>query len=136
MLPDYLETLERRDRQRARRAARARLLRAPFLAIGSWFATAWLWGTSAFAATPFDESDSQSAFSDDAFDDDWASSDVHEDRISGSSFDQPFDSQSHDVSGTDINPATGLPMVGGLDTGGNAYGCSETEWSGIHSSEW
>ena len=28
----------------------------------------------------------------------------------------------------DINPATGLPMVGGRDVGGNLYGFSDDDW--------
>lgn len=30
----------------------------------------------------------------------------------------------------DINSATGLPMVGGVDVGGNPYGTSRANWQG------
>jgi hypothetical protein len=134
MLPDYLEVLERHDRRAARRAARRRLLRAPFVAVGAWLSTVWSRGASAFASSPFDDDDDgQSANS--SFEDDWQGGDTGGDTAQimsdgGAVYDH------HDLSHSSINPATGLPMAGALDIGGNAYGCSETEWTGIHESEW
>lgn len=36
----------------------------------------------------------------------------------------PYESELHDSSGVGLNPATGLPMCGLVDTSGNFYGCS------------
>lgn len=36
----------------------------------------------------------------------------------------PYESGLHDSAGVGLNPATGLPMCGLVDTSGNFYGCS------------
>ena len=141
MLPDYLEILERRDRRVARRAARGRSLRAPFVALSGWLSAAWGWGTSVFADSGFDDDDeiAEPATNslDEWQDDDRRHADLDESQSSGGSAYEP-----QDFSDSSINPATGLAMVGALDVEGNPYGCSETEWSGtdsadcFHSSEW
>ena len=49
-----------------------------------------------------------------------------EDGINRVYYDAPDDSISDHFYSHDINPATGLPMIGGIDTAGNLYGFSDS----------
>lgn len=40
----------------------------------------------------------------------------------------PYESELHDSAGVGLNPATGLPMCGLVDTSGNFYGCSSESY--------
>ena len=40
----------------------------------------------------------------------------------------PYESGLHDSAGAGLNPATGLPMCGLVDTSGNFYGCSSESY--------
>lgn len=47
-----------------------------------------------------------------------------------------FDHHPHDPFESTINPATGLPMAGGVDIAGNPYGCDLSSMHGIGSTDW